>query len=144
MSKLFEKKELQEVVDWLKENFPKAFPSNAKRIKPLQLGIMDQIFEFYDRLSYPPFSKKRLRAGINFYTSSPAYLKSQQEGCFRVDLFGHDEEIVSSSQAEYAKERLEQYQKNKQGNIEPSQDKDDEESREKAQIDRQQKAESSE
>lgn len=113
MSKQFERNELKVVLAWFKENFPKAFPGRVKDIKPLQLGIMDEIIDFYDRLYYPPFSRKKLRAGLNYYTSSPAYLKAQVEGAMRVNLFGFDDEAVSASQAEYAKERLEQYKSNK-------------------------------
>lgn len=113
MSKHIEKKELQEVVAWFKEQFPKAFPAKASQVKPLQLGIMDEILEFFDRLSYPPFSKKKLRAGLNYYTSSPAYLKSQVSGAMRIDLFGFEVDAVEPSQAEYAAERLAQYQQKK-------------------------------
>ena len=109
MSKHIERNEQQAVILWFKEQFPKAFPARVSDIKPLQLGIMDEILEYYDRLDYPPFSKKKLRAGLNYYTASPAYLKSQVVGSIRVDLFGFDVEAVSDSQAEYAKERHQQY-----------------------------------
>ncbi len=113
MSKQIPKQEMQQVIAWFKEQFPKAFPARVKDIKPLQLGIMDEIMDFYDRLSYPPFSRKKLRAGLNYYTASPAYLKSQIAGKFRIDLFGFDGDAVTESQAEYAQERLAQYQKAK-------------------------------
>lgn len=114
MSKQIAKSELQEVISWFKEQFPKAFPHRVADIKPLQLGIMDEIMDFYDRLTYPPFSKKKLRAGLNFYTASPAYLKSQLAGVARIDLFGFESDVVTESQAEYANERFQKYQQTRQ------------------------------
>lgn len=109
MSKQNDKNELQEVILWFKEQFPKAFSSKVAKIKPLQLGIMDEILDLYERLDYPPFSKKKIRAGLNFYTASPAYLKAQLVGKMRVDLYGYDVEEVNQSQADYAAERNQQY-----------------------------------
>ncbi len=108
-SKQIEKNDLQEVISWFKEQFPKAFPDRVAKIKPLQLGIMDEIMDFYQRLDYPAFSKKKIRAGLNFYTASPAYLKAQLAGVMRVDLYGFDVDEVNQSQADYAKERHQQY-----------------------------------
>lgn len=109
MSKNTERNEHKAVISWFKEQFPKAFPRRVSEIKPLQLGIMDDIFDYCDRLNYPPFSKKKLRAALNYYTASPAYLKAQVVGVMRIDLFGFDVEPVTDSQADYAKERHQQY-----------------------------------
>lgn len=109
MSKNTERNEHKVIISWFKEQFPKAFPLKASNIKPLQLGIMDEILDYYDRLDYPPFSKKKLRSALNYYTASPSYLKTQVAGAMRVDLFGFDVEPVSDSQAEYAKERHQKY-----------------------------------
>lgn len=106
MNAAVSRNELYDVVDWFKELFPAAFPRKAKAVKPLQLGIIEQILDIYDRLDYPPFSKKKLRAGLNFYTSSKAYLKAQCAGAFRVDLYGNEETAVTEEQAQYAQEKL--------------------------------------
>lgn len=106
MKTITTRNELQEAVDWLKEHFPKAFPRTAKKVRPLQLGIMDDILDFYDRLDTAPFSKKKLRSGLNFYTSSKAYLQAQSAGAMRVDLFGFDVEAVTAEQAAYSLEKL--------------------------------------
>jgi len=100
--------ELFDVVDWLKEHFPLAFPRSAKQVRPLQLGIMEDILDFYDRLITPPFSKKRLRSGLNYYTSSKAYLLAQKAGVMRVNLYGFDVEPVTEEQAAYAQEKYQQ------------------------------------
>lgn len=103
----------QEVVNWLKEHFPKAFKSRKKDVKPLQLGIMESLLDYFERLDVPPFSKKRLRQGLNFYTSSTAYLMAQQEGVYRIDLFGEDIEPVDTEQAKYALDKLSERKANK-------------------------------
>ena len=109
MSKNTERSEHKAVIAWFKELFPKAFPQRISEIKPLQLGIMDDILDYHERIDYPPFSKKKLRSALNYYTASPAYLKAQVAGTMRVDLFGFDVESVSESQANYARERHQQY-----------------------------------
>ena len=114
MSKNTERNEHKLIISWFKEQFPKAFPLRASDVRPLQLGIMDEILDYYDRLDYPPYSKKKLRAALNYYTASPSYLKTQVPGAMRVDLFGFDVEPVSESQAEYAKDRHQKYLEIKQ------------------------------
>lgn len=107
------KKEKQLIIDWLIEHFPQAFFKKGSQIKPLQIGIFDEIIEFYDRLDSPPFSKKALRKAVSYYSSSPAYLKCQKEGAARVDLYGNEIDVVTSDQAKYAYQRHQQhYMKN--------------------------------
>jgi ProP effector len=100
------KNDLQDVVDWLVETFPGAFFKTKQEVRPLSLGIMDDLLDFYQRLTVPPFSKKQLRAALNFYTSSGAYLKSQKMGAMRLDLSGEEVDVVDFSQECYAKETL--------------------------------------
>lgn len=97
---------MQAVVNWLVDTFPKAFFKAKKKVKPLQLGIIEDILDIYERLDVAPFSKKRLRSGLNFYTSSKGYLQAQTEGAYRVNAYGQQVEPVTASQAEYAKEKL--------------------------------------
>ncbi len=97
---------LQIVVSWLYETFPKAFFRAKKKVKPLQLGIVEDVLDVYERLDVQPFSRKRLRSAINFYTSTKGYLEAQFEGAYRIDVYGHQVEPVTKSQAEYAKEKL--------------------------------------
>jgi ProP effector len=108
----FSKKDKILVVDWLIENFPQTFFKKAKQVKPLQIGIFDEIIEFYERLDNPPFSKKALREALNFYSSSPAYLLCQKVNTARVDIFGNEVDIVNDDQAKYAYQRYqERYEK---------------------------------
>ncbi len=97
-----------QTIDWLSENFPAAFFKKANHIKPLKIGIFDDIIDFYERLDSPPFSKKVLREALNYYSASPAYLNCQKKDAARVDLFGNEVDIVSEDQAKYAWHRYQQ------------------------------------
>lgn len=94
------------IIDWLIEHFPSAFSRKASQIKPLKLGIFEDIIEFYERLDSPPFSKKALRDALNYYSGSPAYLNAQKPNTARVDLYGNEIEMVSEEQAHYAYKRF--------------------------------------
>lgn len=102
------KKEKRQIIDWLIENFPAAFFKTNKQIKPLKLGIFDDIMDFYERLDAPPFSKKAIRDAISYYSASPAYLACQKTDTARVDLFGNEVDVVTEEQAKYAYQRFQQ------------------------------------
>lgn len=105
-----EKKEKLQIIDWLTENFPAAFFSKARHIKPLKIGIFDDIIDYYERMESPPYSKKSLREAINYYSVSPAYLSCQKVNTARVDLYGNEVDVVTEEQAKYAYQRyLERY-----------------------------------
>jgi ProP effector len=102
------KKEKLKIIDWLAEHFPAAFFKKANQVKPLKIGIYDDIIDFYERLDTPPFSKKLLREALNYYSASPAYLNSQKASTARVDLFGNEVDVVTEDQAKYAYQRYQQ------------------------------------
>src|SRR5437016_553152 len=99
------KKDKLQIIDWLVEHFPSAFFKKGSQVKPLQIGIFDEIIDFYERLDTPPFSKKALRETLSYYSSSPAYLNYQKPNTARVDLFGNEVDIVTKEQAKYAHQR---------------------------------------
>lgn len=102
------KKDKIKIIDWLVENFPAAFFKKANHIRPLKIGIFDDIMDFYERLDNPPFSKKGLSEALNYYSTSPAYLTCQKVGAARVDLFGNEMHLVTEEQAKYAHQRYQQ------------------------------------
>jgi ProP effector len=116
------KRDKIKVINWLIEHYPAAFFKKTRFIKPLTLGIIDPIFEFYHRLETPPFSKKSLRNALAYYCTSPAYLSAQKKGKARIDLYGNEIDIVTEEQEKYAQLRYErQYlSPNTQKNITPS------------------------
>ena len=114
------KKEKLNTIDWLAEHFPTAFLKNAKQVKPLKIGIFDDIIDFYERLDSPPFSKKTLREALNYYSASPAYLSCQKLNTARIDLFGIEVDVVNDEQAKYAHLRHQQrYTEKKHANKTP-------------------------
>lgn len=106
------KKEKLDVIAWLVDTFPAAFFKRANQVKPLKIGIFEDILDFYERMDNPPFSKKLLRSALNYYSGSPAYLLSQKDQAPRLDIYGNEVDVVTSEQAKYAHQRyLERYQK---------------------------------
>lgn len=104
--KLSTKQAKLNIINWLIEQFPAAFFKKTKHIKPLKLGILDDIFEIYHQIT-PPFSKKSLRGALTYYCTSPAYLSAQKVDKPRIDLYGNEMDVVTAEQAKYAKIRYE-------------------------------------
>lgn len=102
------KKDKLQIIDWLIEHFPAEFFKKSTQVKPLQIGIFDEIIDFYERLDSPPFSKKSLREALSYYSSSPAYLNCQKPNTARVDLYGNEVDVVTEDQAKYAHQRYQQ------------------------------------
>ena len=101
------KRDKIKIINWLVEYYPAAFFKKTRLIKPLKLGILDDLFKFYHQLEAPFFSKKALRNALTYYCTSPAYLSAQKEGVARIDLYGNEIEIVTAEQAKYAQQRYE-------------------------------------
>lgn len=102
------KKDKLQIIDWLVEHFPNAFFKKGNQIKPLKIGVFDDIIEFYERLDCPPFSKKSLREALSYYSASPAYLNCQKSGAARIDIYGNEVDVVTSEQAQYAHQRYQE------------------------------------
>jgi ProP effector len=102
------KKDKLEIIDWLIEHFPSAFFKKGSQVRPLQIGIFDEIIDFYERLDTAPFSKKALREALSYYSSSPSYLTCQKINAARVDLFGNEVDVVTEEQAKYAHQRYQE------------------------------------
>ena len=101
-------------LDWLVATFPQTFSRKPKDIKPLKIGILEDIYEHLDNLNNPEFTKQDIKQAIQSYSSSPMYLACQQEDTARVDLFGQEVDVVNHEQAKYAQLRHEQKQLHKQ------------------------------
>jgi len=116
------RKEKLERISWLADHFPNAFFLKGHQIRPLKIGIFEDLIDFYERLETPPFSKKALRDTLNYYSASPAYLKCQQEQAARVDLYGNEVDVVTADQAKYAWQRYQERYVNKQEKKESADD----------------------
>ena len=82
--------------------------AKGNQVKPLKIGIFDDIIDFYERLDSPPFSKKSLREALSYYSASPSYLNSQKENTARVDIYGNEVDTVTAEQAKYAYQRFQE------------------------------------
>lgn len=101
------KKQKLQRIAWLIETFPNAF--FKKDLKPLKIGIYEDLLAFYESLETPPFSKKALRETLNYYICSPAYLTAcQQEHAARVDLYGNEVDVITADHARYAVQRYQE------------------------------------
>jgi ProP effector len=103
-----EKKDKLVIIDWLIEHFPSSFFKKGNQIRPLKIGIFDDIIDFYERLDTPPFSKKSLREALSYYSASPAYLNCQKTNMARVDIYGNEVDVVTEDQAKYAHQRYQE------------------------------------
>ncbi|MGL6029401.1 MAG: ProQ/FINO family protein [Legionella sp.] len=102
------KKDKLAIIDWLIEHFPNAFFKKGNQVKPLKIGIFDDIIDFYERLDSPSFSKKALREALSYYSASPAYLSCQKNNTARVDIYGNEVDVVTEDQAKYAYQRFQE------------------------------------
>lgn len=87
----------QHTLALLRRRFPAAFGS----VKPLKLGIRDDI------LARTKLTEAELFHFMSFYVNAPAYLSAQSErGAMRHDLDGQEVEPVSEENRIYALMRL--------------------------------------
>lgn len=110
MANSFSKADYIHTLEWLVAYFPNAFSKKPKEIKPLKIGILEDIYAFHDALRHPEVSKQEIKHAIQFYSNSNFYLQSQKENAPRIDLYGQEVDIVNHEQAKYALQRAEQKQ----------------------------------
>ena len=95
--------------------FPKAFTTDDQKIRPLKIGIYEDLkvelgLKGKKRI-WAKVQKRLLREALKIYTSSPVYLKQLSKGLYRVDLFGKRTERVINSQSNSAQIKLEEFDK---------------------------------
>jgi ProP effector len=113
MSNTFSKSDYLHTLEWLITYFPNAFSRKPKEIKPLKIGILEDLYAFHDCLKHPEVSKNHIKLAIQHYSSASIYLACQKEDTARVDLYGQEVDIVNHEQAKYAQQRFEQKQMHK-------------------------------
>ncbi len=102
--------EILAMLNTLHEKFPKTFFSDFKKVKPLKVGIREDIKvalglkKKYDSESL--YQKKLLWAALNIYTQTPEYLQKLSRQLYRIDLNGNRTERVTDEQVLFAKARL--------------------------------------
>lgn len=105
---------------WLAAQFPQAF-DNSLCIRPLKLGIMDDILAHADQASAVGISKSKLREAVVLFTRRIDYLTSLKAREMRIDLHGNPTNPVTEDEAERAatkiRKRVEKSAKNARKNL---------------------------
>ncbi len=104
-----------DVLRWLQTTFPAAF-DNRTQIRPLNVGIMNEILSHAEDAAKLGISKSKLREAVVLYTRRLDYLACLKARELRIDLLGNGSESVSEEDAESAalkiKKRVEKSIKN--------------------------------
>ncbi|MGL5741553.1 MAG: ProQ/FinO family protein [Legionella sp.] len=95
------KKARTDALLWLAANFPAAF-DNSLRIRPLKIGIMDDILLHAEQAEAVGISKSKLREAVVLFTRRLDYLACLKSRELRIDLHGNEEGEVSAEEAEHA------------------------------------------
>lgn len=99
------KKSKIEALTWLAKNFPEAFDSKT-RVRPLKLGIMQDILSYADKARLDGVSKSKLREAVVRFTRRTEYLTCLKAREPRIDLFGNQGEVVSQEDALKATQKI--------------------------------------
>jgi sRNA-binding protein len=80
--------------------FPAAFTHDPTLVRPVKLGIKDDIY------TQSAISRRRITAALRSYCNSVHYLRVSTEGAVRIDLTGEPAGTVTTTEARHATERL--------------------------------------
>ncbi|MCC5791186.1 MAG: ProQ/FinO family protein [Legionellaceae bacterium] len=86
---------------WLAKQFPEAF-CNERRIRPLKIGIMDDVIAYAEEAAAHGISRSKLREAVVVFTRRVDYLTCLKAREMRVDLHGNPCGNVSEDDAERA------------------------------------------
>lgn len=104
-----------DALDWLVTAFPEAFDT-TQCIRPLKIGIMDDILAHADKAEEAGISKSKLREAVVLFSRRIAYLACLKAREMRIDLEGNPTTQVSAEDAEKAilkmKKRIEKSARN--------------------------------
>lgn len=103
MEKQFQLTNNKEIIAYLAQLFPNCFTLEGEA-KPLKIDIFEDILSRLD--SNQELSKSKLRLALRSYTTSWRYLHSIKTGKYRIDLNGHDHEVITQEQMDLAQEQL--------------------------------------
>lgn len=90
-----------EALNWLSLRFPEAF-DNTTMIRPLKLGIMEDILNHAEEAKTAGISKSKLREAVVIYTRRIDYLICLKAKEMRIDLQGQAVSMVNEEDAERA------------------------------------------
>lgn len=99
------KKARADALLWLAGNFPAAF-NNSLRIRPLKIGIMNDILLHAHKAEAEGISKSKLREAVVLFTRRLDYLACLKLREMRIDLEGNEVAEVSVEEAECATAKI--------------------------------------
>jgi ProP effector len=99
------KKNVEATITELVKAFPAAFTLNSSQVRPLKLGIKDDIYARSD------MSHRRITVALRIYCGGANYLAACTEGAVRVDLAGEQAGSVTGAEAEHAVQALSCFRK---------------------------------
>ena len=94
------KSDVEVTISELARAFPTAFPLDPTTVRPLKLGIKDDIYARSD------ISHRRITAALRLYCNGASYLAASKEGAVRIDLSGQPAGTVTEAEAKHAFEAL--------------------------------------
>jgi ProP effector len=80
--------------------FPATFKLDPTLVRPVKLGIKDEV------VAHSDVSRRRISAALRSYCNSVHYLRASTEGAMRIDLTGEPAGTVTATEARHATERL--------------------------------------
>ncbi len=92
-------------LNWLKTQFPEAF-DNSLRIRPLKLGIMNDVLAHAEEAKKSGISKSKLREAVVIFARRIDYLTCLKAKEMRIDLNGEPVAPVSEEEAENAATKI--------------------------------------
>jgi len=99
------RKSRQRALTWLAQTFPEAFNVEGT-IRPLKIGIFDDILAHAEKNGGLPFSKAKLREALVVFTRRMDYLACVKMRDVRVDLAGNDAVQVTEEAAKQAAQKI--------------------------------------
>lgn len=104
-----------QALEWLAVKFPEAF-DNTKRIRPLKIGIMNDILQLNAEAVAVGISRSKLREAVVLFTRRLDYLTCLKAQEMRVDLNGNTISPVSTEESENAATQIKKHLEKKARN----------------------------
>lgn len=90
---------------WLQHQFPAAFDISL-RIRPLKIGILEDIMQYSEIAAEQNISRSKLREAVMLHTRRLDYLVTLKLQEVRIDLRGNPIEQVSCEDAQQATQKI--------------------------------------
>lgn len=107
--------EIEAILGELHQQYPYAFPTAPYAIRPLKLNIHEDLFT----VLADKYSKKAIRRTLRYYTYSPMYRNTLQEGAKRIDLEGQPCGAVTAEHIQIRQEAVEKIRKKAERRLHP-------------------------